>query len=106
MEDSTARQIAKRLIHTSEVEHIAPLMEQIKKEMGVSLSAKQDKAVRMAFRHNLTIITGSPGTGKTTVLKTILEVYRRQHTDGKIMLMGAYRTGKPPNGGKHRLRGG
>ena len=87
LEDSTARLIAKRLVFASEVEHIAPLMEQIKKEMGISLSAKQDKAVRMAFRHNLTIITGSPGTGKTTVLKTILEVYRRQHTDGKIMLM-------------------
>ena len=33
------------------------------------------------------IITGSPGTGKTTVLKTILEVYRRLHPKGEIVLM-------------------
>lgn len=33
------------------------------------------------------VITGSPGTGKTTVLRTILEVYRRLHPDGKIALM-------------------
>ena len=33
------------------------------------------------------MITGSPGTGKTTVLRTILEVYRRLHPDGKIALM-------------------
>lgn len=35
----------------------------------------------------LSVITGSPGTGKTTVLRTILEVYRRLHPDGKIALM-------------------
>lgn len=87
LEDGTARKIAERLVAVSAAEHIAPLLEQIKAEMGISLSAKQDKAVRMAFRHNLSIITGSPGTGKTTVLKTILEVYRRLHPDGKIMLM-------------------
>ena len=40
-----------------------------------------------AYRHNLSIITGSPGTGKTTVLKTILEVYRRLHPQGEIALM-------------------
>ncbi|WP_148509914.1 SF1B family DNA helicase RecD2 [Hungatella hathewayi] len=87
LEDDTARQIAKRLVMASTVEQVAPVLEQIKAELGISLSAKQDKAVRVAFRHNLSIITGSPGTGKTTVLKTILEVYRRLHPDGKIMLM-------------------
>ena len=87
LEDDTARQIAKRLVTASTVEHIAPLLGQVKEEMGISLSARQDKAVQMAFRHNLSIITGSPGTGKTTVLKTILEVYRRLRPDGKIMLM-------------------
>lgn len=33
------------------------------------------------------MITGSPGTGKTTVLKTILEVYKLLHPDHKIVLM-------------------
>lgn len=87
MEDSTARRIAKRLVTATVSEPIGPLLEQIKAEMGISLSDKQDKAVRMAFRHSLSIITGSPGTGKTTVLKTILEVYRRLQPKGKIMLM-------------------
>ena len=87
LEDEAARQIAKRLVAASTVEHITPLLEQIKSEVGISLSTKQDKAVHMAFRHNISIITGSPGTGKTTVLKTILEVYRLLHPDGKIMLM-------------------
>lgn len=87
LEDGAARQIAKRLVTASMARQIVPLLEQIKTEMGISISAKQAKAVRMAFRHNLSIITGSPGTGKTTVLKTILEVYRRLQPEGKIMLM-------------------
>lgn len=87
LEDSTARQIAKRLVAVMETEQIGSLLEQSKAEMGISLSANQDKAVQMAFSHGLSIITGSPGTGKTTVLKTILEVYRHLQPKGKIMLM-------------------
>ena len=54
---------------------------------GLSLSEKQETEVQEAFCHNLSIITGSPGTGKTTVLKMILEIYRKIHPDKKILLM-------------------
>lgn len=86
-EDETARRIAQRLVAQMPVEHIAPMLEQVKVEMGLRLSAQQEAAVYAAFRHGLSVITGSPGTGKTTVLRTILEVYRRLHPDGKIALM-------------------
>ena len=43
--------------------------------------------MRTAFLYNLSVITGSPGTGKTTVLKIILEVYRRLYPNRKIVLM-------------------
>lgn len=86
-EDETARRIAMRLVEPSEPERIERVLERVKREMGVVLSSKQESAVYAAYRHNLSIITGSPGTGKTTVLKTILEVYRRLHPDGQIVLM-------------------
>ena len=73
-EDETARRIAQRLVTQMPVEHIAPVLEQVKVEMGLRLSAQQEAAVYAAFRHGLSVITGSPGTGKTTVLRTILEV--------------------------------
>lgn len=86
-EDETARRIAQRLVTQIPVEHITPVLEQVKVEMGLRLSAQQEAAVYTAFKHGLSVITGSPGTGKTTVLRTILEVYRRLHPDGKIALM-------------------
>mgnify|MGYP000046121090 CR=1 FL=1 len=66
-EDETARRIAQRLVTQMPVEHIAPVLEQVKVEMGLRLSAQQEAAVYAAFRHGLSVITGSPGTGKTTV---------------------------------------
>ena len=44
---------------------------------GIRLSEEQEKAVIMALSRNTCIITGGPGTGKTTVLKTFLEFYAK-----------------------------
>lgn len=86
-EDETARQIAIRLIDNPPRECIADILEQFKASTGMILSEKQETAVKKAFYHNLSIITGSPGTGKTTVLKMILEIYQKIHPDQKILLM-------------------
>ena len=40
----------------------------------------------MAFRSNLSIITGAPSTGKTTILRAIIEVFGRLYPSKKIML--------------------
>ena len=66
---------------------ISAVIETVRAEQGLRTSGKQESAVRTAFLYNLSVITGSPGTGKTTVLKIILEVYRRIYPDGKIVLM-------------------
>ena len=86
-EDETARQIALRLLEQPVTENISTVLDKVKNQLGISLSGKQEAAVREAFCHNLSIITGSPGTGKTTVLKTILEVYRILYPKNGIMLM-------------------
>lgn len=86
-EDTVARMIATILIEQPPQEYIRPILEKVKEEFNLRLSAKQEVAVNEAFRNNLSVITGSPGTGKTTVLKTILEVYRRLYPGRKIKLM-------------------
>ena len=39
----------------------------------ILLNAEQSNGVRMAFEHGVSIITGGPGTGKTTTLRTITD---------------------------------
>lgn len=52
--------------------------EQIKikeKESKISYTEDQIKAIKMALTNSLSFITGGPGTGKTTILKAVNDIY-------------------------------
>jgi len=51
------------------------------------------------------MITGSPGTGKTTVLKVLIHAYRKLFQKAQIRTGGTNRKGQPPYGGFYRLFG-
>lgn len=85
-EDETARKIAELLAEKPESVNIDTALEGIRKNLGIALSQRQSEAVYMAFHSNVSIITGSPGTGKTTVLRAIIEVYQSLYPDRKILL--------------------
>lgn len=44
-----------------------------------SLSAEQQSAIEMALTHPISILTGGPGTGKTTCLKALINALESQH---------------------------
>ena len=46
-------------------------LEEAQEDLNITLSEQQKEAVRMVFANPISIITGGPGTGKTTVLKII-----------------------------------
>ena len=50
------------------------LMGSVARESGVEYSAKQEEAIRAAATSGLLLITGGPGTGKTTILNGILSL--------------------------------
>lgn len=50
----------------------------IEKHSDIELSEKQLEAVRAINNNNVCVITGGPGTGKTTIIKTILELYKQE----------------------------
>lgn len=47
---------------------------------GILLSPKQTEALEAAVTHPVTVITGGPGTGKTTLIKGILSVFSCKKT--------------------------
>lgn len=51
-------------------------LEEISKKSNIELSEKQIEAVKAINENNVTIITGGPGTGKTTIIKTIIQIYK------------------------------
>jgi exodeoxyribonuclease V alpha subunit len=47
----------------------------VQKKLSISLAEKQIEAVKSAITNKLLVITGCPGTGKTTITKAILEIF-------------------------------
>ena len=45
--------------------------------IGLTLSETQRSAIAASLRHQILVITGGPGTGKTTIVKAILELWER-----------------------------
>lgn len=85
-EDETAYKIAEMLSVPPISVDISEALRQIRQNLKLSLSQRQTEAVYMAFRSNLSIITGGPGTGKTTVLRAVIEVFQTLYPDKKILL--------------------
>lgn len=55
--------------------HLDKLVERIAKSSGVSYSLQQKQAISEAATTGLLLITGGPGTGKTTIVNGILALY-------------------------------
>ena len=58
------------------VDGLEKIIENIQQEFGVAYAEKQKEAIRTAITNHLTIVTGGPGTGKTTVIKGIISAYQ------------------------------
>ena len=54
--------------------------------MKVKLAPEQREAVKMALTQGVSVITGGPGTGKSMILRAILDIYRRQNPGKEICL--------------------
>ena len=55
------------------------LIGEIEEEESLSYGEEQFEAIKRAIHSKLMILTGGPGTGKTTVIKGILKVYAEIH---------------------------
>ena len=58
--------------------HVADELEQ---SQGITYAPRQRQAVELAARENVLILTGGPGTGKTTTVRAIVALFRRMGLD-------------------------
>ena len=59
-------------------------LEMFEKKSNIDLSEKQKEAIEAINEHNVCVITGGPGTGKTTIIKTIIDIFK--HNEMKPVL--------------------
>lgn len=62
------------------------LIADTEKRLGITYAEAQREAIIKALTYNLSIVTGGPGTGKTTVTRGILAAYRQLHPENRIYL--------------------
>ena len=77
-------QIAERITkldkarNVKKVSNIEKELKLVEERTDILLSEKQKEAIRAINDNNVTIITGGPGTGKTTIIKSIIEIYKQK----------------------------
>lgn len=62
----------------------ASVLPSIEQELSITLATSQKTAIEKALQHKLMVITGGPGTGKTTLVNSLLKTLSTQHLNIKL----------------------
>ena len=82
--------VARRLIDLDNYKNVKKIdrfekeLALFEKKSNIDLSEKQKEAIEAINEHNVCVITGGPGTGKTTIIKTIIDIFK--HNEMKPVL--------------------
>lgn len=101
--------IAQRIIALNKADNIKKIknfktvFKKAEKEAEIFLSEKQKKAIEMVNDNNVCVITGGPGTGKTTIIKFIIDLFKKQEKK-KIVLCAPTRKSSKKNERNNRRR--
>ncbi len=83
----TECQIAGKIAQMSETEpkpigaNVKAIISKAESQSGIKLTDGQRKAVENSLGHTISIITGGPGTGKTTIINTLIKIMEQSEMD-------------------------
>lgn len=62
-------------------------IQQLEEELSIQYDDLQKEAISLFLKHSAMILTGGPGTGKTTIVEAIIKLYTQLNPDQKIALV-------------------
>ena len=84
-------QIFKRWLHTPlydiDSKDIDKILEDLEKELFIEYDDFQKEAIKLFMEHSAMIITGGPGTGKTTIVNAMIKIYQRLNPDQRLAIV-------------------
>ena len=86
-EDNISNFITYLSSKTTNVKKIDKEIENLELHFDIKYNEMQKKAIKESILSNFNIISGGPGTGKTTIIKAILELYKRVHHYNNMDMM-------------------
>ena len=104
----TEEEIAIRILKLQEAKNIKKIknieseLKKIEANSKIELSEKQKEAIKLVNEDNVVIITGGPGTGKTTIIKSIIDIYEDKKY--KVVLCAPTRKSSKKNDRNNRKR--
>lgn len=76
---NTSLYIANRILYLTSRNknyHYEENINKLEEEIGYSFNSEQKEAISNALNYDFSVITGGPGTGKTTIIKAITRLYK------------------------------
>ena len=78
------KNITKRFVYLNnqkeeKIKNLPITVDAIEKDNMIVYNTKQQEAIINAFKYHFEIITGGPGTGKTTIIKSIVKLYQEYY---------------------------
>lgn len=81
----------KRWLHAPlyeyEQQEVQDLLSELEKTLSIQYDDLQKEAISLFLKESAMILTGGPGTGKTTIVEAIIKLYKRLNPDQTIALV-------------------
>lgn len=86
--ECTVAEVIKRLLNTEvkDIPDLDKLIAETEKAAGIEYETLQKEAIKTALSSGFSIITGGPGTGKSTITKAIVDIYHKVYPNNEIHL--------------------